>query len=230
MSGFRMKNYSSLSKTTKLVICVLIVEVIVELIVITSDYSEIQLMNSVLNNELEYSEKLSQIEINDYRVSIVSSIEFPLLILSSILFFYWFYRAYRNLKSLGALGLTFNPKWVVGYFFIPFLCLWKPYEALKEIWKVSDPYNTSEGYMWQSAKVSPVLAFWWITFILSNMTGTLLLTGSFRTETLDDWIRLDMYDIAASIVIIISDAILIYIIKKINSRQEMKNSNLSLIA
>jgi hypothetical protein len=208
----------------------LIVEIVVELIVITSDYSEIRLMNSVLNNELEYSEKLSQIEINDYRVSILSSIEFPLLILSSVLFFYWFYRAYRNLESLGALGLTFNPKWVVGYFFIPFLCLWKPYEALKEIWKVSDPYNRSEGYMWRSAKVSPVLAFWWIMFVLSNMTGTLLLTGSFRTETLEDWIRLDMYDIAASIAIIISDAILIYIVKKMSSRQEMKNSNLSLMA
>ncbi|HJR85140.1 MAG TPA: DUF4328 domain-containing protein [Nitrososphaeraceae archaeon] len=230
MSSFRTKNYSSLSKITKLVIYVLIVEVVVELIVITSDYSEIRLMNSVLNNELEYSEKLSQIEINDYRVSIIGTIEFPLLILSSILFFYWFYRAYRNLESLGALGLTFNPKWVVGYFFIPFLCLWKPYEALKEIWKVSDPYNTSEDYMWRSAKVSRVLAFWWITFVLSNMTGTLLLTGAFRTETLEDWIRLDMYDIAASIAIMISDAILIYIMKKISSRQEMKNSNLSLIA
>ena len=230
MSSFRIKNYSSLSKITKLVICVLIVEVVVELIVITSDYSEIRLMNSVLNNELEYSEKLSQIEVNDYRVSIISTIEFPILILSSILFFYWFYKAYRNLESLGALGLTFNPKWVVAYFFIPFLCLWKPYEALKEIWKVSDPYNTSEGYMWRSVKVSPVLALWWITFVLSNMTGTLLLTGSFRTETLEEWMRLDMQDIAASIVIIISDVILIYIIKKISSRQEMKNSNLSLIA
>jgi len=230
MPSFRMKNFSSLSKITRLVICILIVEVVVELIVITSDYSEIRLMNSVLNNELEYSEKLSQIETNDYRVSIISTIQFPVLILSSILFFYWFYRAYRNLESLGALGLKFNPKWVIGYFFIPFLCLWKPYEAVKEIWKVSDPYNVSEGYMWRSAKVSPILAFWWVTFVLSNMAGTLLLTGSLRTETLDDWIRLDMYDIAASIAIVISDAILIYIIKKISSRQEMKNSNLSLIA
>jgi hypothetical protein len=39
-----------------------------------------------------------------------------------------------------------------------------------------------------------------------------------------------MYDIAASIAIIISDAILIYIVKKMSSRQEMKNSNLSLMA
>lgn len=61
MSSFRMKNYSSLSKTTKLVICVLMIEVVVELIVIISDYSEIRLMNSVLNNDLEYSEKLSQV-------------------------------------------------------------------------------------------------------------------------------------------------------------------------
>jgi hypothetical protein len=230
MSSFRKKNYSSLSKFTKLVICVLIVEVVVELIVITSDYSEIGLMNSVLNNELEYSEKLSQIEMNDYRVSIISTIEFPILILSSVLFFYWFYRAYRNLESFRAVGLAFNPKWVVGYFFIPFLCLWKPYEALKEIWKVSDPYHTTEGYLWRTVKVSPILAFWWITFVLSNIIGTLLLTGSFSTETLEDWIKLDMKDIAASIAIIISDVVLIYIISKISSRQEMKNSNLSLIA
>ncbi len=230
MSSVRMKNYSSLSKITKLVICVIIVEVVVEIIVIASNYSEIGLMNSVLKNELEYSEKLSQIEINDVTVSIISTIEFPILILSSVSFFYWFYRAYRNLESFRAIGLTFNPKWVVGYFFIPFLCLWKPYEALKEIWKVSDPYHTAEGRMWRSAKVSPILAFWWITFVLSNITGTLLLTGSFRTETREDWIKLDMQDIAASIVIIISDAVLIHIIKKINSRQEMKNDNLSLFA
>jgi hypothetical protein len=203
---------------------------LVELIVISSDYSEISLINSVLNKELEHSEELSHIEMNDTRVSIISTIEFPLLILSSILFFYWFYRAYRNLGSLGALGLTFNPKWVVAYFFIPVLCLWKPYEALKEIWKVSDPYYSTEGYLWRTVKVSPILAFWWITFVISNMMGTLLLTGAFSTETLEDWIRLDMQDIAASIVIIISDVVLIYIIRKISSRQEMKSRNLSLIA
>ena len=205
------------------------VEILVELVVITSDYSEISLINSVLNNELEYSEELSQIEINDNRVSIISAIEFPILILSSALFFYWFYRAYRNLAHLGALGLTFNPKWVVPYFFIPVLCLWKPYEALKEIWKVSEPYRTSEGYSWRSVKVSGILIFWWITFILSNIMGTFFLTGSLNAESMEDWIKLDMQDIALSIAIIISDTLLIYIIIKINSRQEMKNSNLALL-
>lgn len=228
MSSIRIKKYSSLAKITKLVIYVLVVEILVELIVITSDYSEISLINSVLNNELEYSEKLSQIEINDNRVSIISAIEFPILILSSALFFYWFYRAYRNLAHLGALGLTFNPKWVVAYFFIPVLCLWKPYEALKEIWKVSEPYRPSEGHSWRSVKVSGILIFWWITFVLSNIMGTFFLTGSLNAESIEDWIKLDMQDIALSIAIIISDTLLIYIIIKINSRQEMKNSNLAL--
>lgn len=229
MSSIKIKKYSSLANITKLVIFVIIIEILVELIVISSDYSEISLINSVLNKELELSEELSQIEMNDTRVSIISTIEFPLLILSSILFFYWFYRAYRNLGSLGALGLTFNPKWVVAYFFIPVLCLWKPYVALKEIWKVSDSTHPSEGYSWRSAKVSGILIFWWITFVLSNMMGTFFLTESLNAESLEDWIKLDMQDIALSIAIIISDTLLMYIIIKINSRQEMKNSNLAVL-
>ena len=207
----------------------MVVEILVELIVITSDFSEISLINSVLNNELEYSGELNQIEMNDTIVSIISTVEFPILILCSALFFYWFYRAYRNLEHLGARGLQFNPKWVVAYFFIPVLCLWKPYEALKEIWKVSDSSHPSEGYSWRSVKVSRILIFWWITFVLSNMMGTFFLTGSLNAESMEDLIKLDMQDIALSIAIIISDILLIYIMMKINSRQEMKNSNLAVL-
>jgi len=229
MSSVRISNYSSLSKITKWVVCILLIEILVELIVLTSDYSEIRLINSVLKNELEYSEMLSQIELNDVRVSIIGTVQFPILVLSSALFFYWFYRAYRNLSSLGAIGLTFNPKWVVAYFFIPILYLWKPYGALEEIWKVSDPYGSKDGYSWRSVKVPRVLIIWWVTFVLSNIMGTFLLTESLRAESLEDWIKIDMQDIATSIVIIISDVLLVYIIKKINSRQEMKNSNLALL-
>ena len=230
MSSIRIKKYSSLAKITKLVIFVIVVEILVELIVIMSDYSEISLINSVLNNELEYSEELSQIELNDTRVSIISAVEFPILILTSALFLCWFYRAYRNLAHLGALGLEFNAKWVVAYFFIPILCLWKPYEALKEIWKVSDPSSPSEGYSWRSVKVSGILIFWWITFVLSNIMGTFFLTGSLNAESMEDWIKFDIQDIALSIAIIITDTLQIYIIMKINSRQEMKNSNLGVLA
>jgi len=229
MSSVRISNYSSLSKITKLVVCILLIEILVELIVLTSDYSEIRLVNSVLKKELEYSDMLSQIEINDVRVSIIGTVQFPILVLSSVLFFYWFYRAYRNLSSLGAIGLTFSPKWLVAYFFIPVVCLWKPYEALKEIWKVGDPNRLSEGYSWRSVIVPHILLIWWVTFVISNIMGTFLLTGSLRAELIEDWIKLDIQDIAASIVIIISDALLIYIIRKINSRQETKNSNLALL-
>jgi hypothetical protein len=60
--------------------------------------------------------------------------------------------------------------------------------------------------------------------------GTFFLTGSLNAESMEDWIKFDIQDIALSIAIIITDTLQIYIIMKINSRQEMKNSNLGVLA
>ena len=108
---------------------IFVIEIMVSLIVLVSDTYEIRLLESIMNYDYDYYTALNLAEINDTWQSIIIIIGFSVTIFSSIVFYYWFYRAYRNLPALGGRGLEFTPKWVIAYFFIPILALWKPLRA-----------------------------------------------------------------------------------------------------
>ncbi|MFI5424779.1 MAG: DUF4328 domain-containing protein [Nitrososphaerales archaeon] len=161
-----ISSYSSLNRITTSLALVLAIYILVSLITLVSDAYQIRLLTSIMNYEYDYSTAISLADINDLWQAIISGIGLAVTILSTIILLYWFYRAYRNLPSLGAKVLKFNPKWVVVYFFIPILALWKPFKALEEIWILST--NT---YPASSGKSSYVLLIWWILFIVSNLMG-----------------------------------------------------------
>src|SRR5262249_8903622 len=56
-----------------------------------------------------------------------------------ILLMIWIYWSNNNLTTLGATELEFKPKWTIIWWFIPIANFWKPYYALQEIMKASDP-------------------------------------------------------------------------------------------
>ena len=90
-----------------------------------------------MNYEYDYSTAIGLAQVNDLWQSVITEIVVIATIFSIVVFLYWFYRAYRNLPALGATRLKFNPKWVIVYFFIPILALWKPFRALEEIYTIS---------------------------------------------------------------------------------------------
>jgi hypothetical protein len=73
----------------------------------------------------------------------------------------WLHRAYRNLRALGHLTDT-TPGWAVGYWFIPFVCLVRPYNVVKELWEKSD----AQGY-----NSSSIVGWWWATCLVSSLIG-----------------------------------------------------------
>jgi hypothetical protein len=74
---------------------------------------------------------------------------------TSILFLMWIYRANSNARQLGAQGMKFSPGWSVGFYFIPILWFWKPYQAMKEIWQASKAPSS-----WKSEKPGSILPWW----------------------------------------------------------------------
>jgi hypothetical protein len=205
-------------------VIILAAEILVSLAVIISDSYEIRLIKSITNYEFDFDTANSLIEINDMWQSVIATIEFFVTITSLVFLPYWFCRAYRNLSALGAGRLESSPRWVVAYFFVPILCLWKPVRALEEIWKWSYP-SYSEG-----SKSSFILIFWWIPFVISNMLGFLLIRGYFSAETFQDWINLDTRDIVLEVLVIIANTIFIYIAKEVCRRQEMKSHNVPTVS
>ena len=94
-----------------------------------------------------------------------------LLTLVTIVFFaMWIYRAAANVVAAGTVGFDYTPGWAVGWFFIPFANLYKPYAAMRQIWNASqggqgDALDRSEG----------LLAIWWGTWLLANIASNISL-------------------------------------------------------
>jgi len=90
----------------------------------------------------------------------------PVLLATFITFGMWIHRSHRNLRALGAEELRFTPASAVGYFFVPLLNLWKPYQAMKELWQAS----ASPGH-WEGMPCGPLLGTWWTLWLGAGIAG-----------------------------------------------------------
>ena len=78
----------------------------------------------------------------------------------------WIYRANSNARALGAKEMAFTPGGAVGWYFVPIANLWKPYQAMREIWKAS-----TGPLGWQRRPVSALLPCWWLLAIVGPSTA-----------------------------------------------------------
>ena len=88
-------------------------------------------------------------------------------VVSIVLVGRWIYRAHANLAAAGADGLEFTPGWAVGWYFIPFANLVKPFQAMRELWNQSH----SEHDQFGNEAPSEVKA-WWGAWIVGNIISS----------------------------------------------------------
>ena len=120
-------------------------------------------------------------EASDARQSLVGIAQVLVLLISGFLILRWIYIANFNARQLGAAGMVFSPGWSVGWYFIPFANLWKPYQAMKEIWLAS-----SNPQSWKNQPVAPLLRWWWFFWIVSSLLGNAPFRVAMRAEGLDE--------------------------------------------
>jgi hypothetical protein len=87
-----------------------------------------------------------------------------LFFLTAAVFIAWLYRAHRVAQSIAADRLTRGPGWTIGSWFVPFGCLWMPYQAVRDVWQASGPRG--------GARPQLVLA-WWLLFTVARWSGQL---------------------------------------------------------
>jgi hypothetical protein len=81
----------------------------------------------------------------------------------------WMHRASSNLRGLGRYGMTFSPAGCAGWFFVPIANLWKPPQAMSELWRASDP-DADQGSWFTSGSTS-LVAVWWAAYLLSSIVS-----------------------------------------------------------
>jgi Domain of unknown function (DUF4328) len=96
-----------------------------------------------------------------------------------ILWCMWLHRAARNIVDSELTAFGFTPAWAVGWHFIPFANLFKPFEVMREIW------NASVGHMDALDQPEPLVTRWWATWLSSSILGNISLRLSLNAETAD---------------------------------------------
>ena len=99
---------------------------------------------------------------------LVGLTQFVVWIVTLVTLMRWIYRANLNARGLGAQGMTFTPGWSVGWYFVPIANLWKPYQAMKEIWQAS-----CNPRAWSTITEASQVGTWWTLFLLSTILGNL---------------------------------------------------------
>lgn len=144
-------------------------------------------------------------------------------LMSAVLFLMWLHRAYRNLHALGARPLETTPGWAVGYFFIPFANLIKPFQVLREIWNKSDPQaEIQEGFGNYSMETPALVAWWWAFWLVANASSLITDLILSTTETIDTRIIAIWLSNVAHVLVVVASVLAILLIKKIDERQEAR--------
>ncbi|WP_086608965.1 DUF4328 domain-containing protein [Erythrobacter donghaensis] len=89
-------------------------------------------------------------------------------VVSVIVVAMWIHRAHANLHEAGLPGLETSPGWAVGWFFVPIANLFKPFQAMRELWHES--HQSADSF---SSDAPGTLTLWWGLWIVGNILGNI---------------------------------------------------------
>lgn len=130
----------------------------------------------------------------------------------------------KNARALGSEGMRFSPGWTVGYFFIPIINLFRPYQAVTEIVKASDPdVAVDSQYGWRESS-SAITGWWWAAWLIGWTTKNVSIRLS-RRQSLEDWIVAEQVFIFSGCLLIIAAILAICVVYTIHNRQTRRAAN-----
>lgn len=89
-----------------------------------------------------------------------------------VVFLMWVHAASKNLRVLYPdAPFEYSPGWAVGWWFVPIANLWKPYNAMQEIWSYSRPRSDTSSEVKTPAPLSTWWGFWVIAVILDRVAA-----------------------------------------------------------
>ena len=208
-------NFKYANNLTSWVRYMLYAQIVIAIIAIGSNSLEYQLLSDYQNDAYTSLERaIADGEVNDQRQLMIARVNAAIVIVSGFLILRWIHRSNYNARQLGAKEMKFTPGWSIGYYFIPILAFWKPYQAMKEIWKAShNPHD------WQSEKASSILGLWWTLWIVTNMLGDRVFLKFISAEELSELMNVNFISQIFEVLSILLAIVMLSIINKIYTAQ-----------
>jgi Domain of unknown function (DUF4328) len=156
---------------------------------------------------------LAEVEQANNLVVASAVVWFVLFAVTGIVWCVWQHRAQRNAIELGDRKLEFTPRWAVGWWFVPFANLVKPFQTVRELWKASHGGDNGRVVATWS-----VIGWWWGLWLGASVLGRFIAPGSLKSPS--DVIRHDTWQIVAQGVTVVVAILAIMIVRSVVALQE----------
>ncbi|HCN04956.1 MAG TPA: hypothetical protein DIS79_04990 [Bacteroidetes bacterium] len=157
---------------------------------------------------------LDELQSHQFTTFLFGMVQLVVTLTTMITFLVWKRRAHLNVRGFGAEGLKFTPLLSIGYYFVPILSVFKPYQAMREIYKASiNPRS------WETINGSPLLIVWWTIFLVSLGLDQVALRLLLKSETIDELMFANNMNIASDVVSILLGAVVLMLVITISRNQ-----------
>jgi hypothetical protein len=152
-----------------------------------------------------------------------------LLYLATVIFFLvWLFRIYKNLDLLESGYREFTAGWAVGWWFVPFANLVKPFQVVREAWCESDPI-IEQGPQFLSSSLDsapPYIGLWWGFWIASNIFANLT-NNLARFDTISNLQTTGVLFFLSSSSSIVAGLLCIKLVRDITERQNQRSNGMA---
>jgi hypothetical protein len=148
---------------------------------------------------------------------------------SWVLFLVWLNRAYKNLAALKPQYLEFSSGWAVGWWFVPFANLIKPFQVVREVWWESDPDRSDElQFLTVSLHRAPsYMGLWWSAWLVSDFLGYFTSLHDAETNRIETIAMTGYFFILSGITTVVAAGLAIFVVFDVTRRQEARSQKLA---
>lgn len=114
-----------------------------------------------------------ELVLSDTLNGIMGLIQVVIAVILGVTFLKWIYRINHNLHIVSGTKLKFTPGWSIGWYFIPIANLFKPYQAMKEIFSVSHKDEKVD---------TSLLNKWWALWLITGYIGQVAVRLSLKAD------------------------------------------------
>lgn len=203
---------------------------LIELFNLSADGQYLGILNDTIDGNRPADSEINDAVDTVDRAS--GAVVFAYLVLGPLTFLPWFYRGYANLRRLGVQRLRYSPGWSIGAWFIPIFNLFRPKQIANDLYRASAPDATVTTASWHERKVTPLLHWWWSTFLIAAFLGNAaagivtnanddpLLTQGQVQDALEQERSGFAVDAFSSVVSLVAIVLAIIVIRRITRAQE----------
>lgn len=130
----------------------------------------------------------------------------------------WLYRAYSNLALVGSKRSRFGRSRALGYWFVPFLNLVRPFQVMKDLWLRSESMNDRDGY--DDLPAPGFLSAWWGIFLTRGVAGLAVASLAPSCRTLGDLIEIGDLHVLVKVAGVVAGVLAIRVVRGIDRRQQ----------